>query len=103
MQYRSKCNIVRVTKSKDSIMSSTEVESVLHNDLPCKVQWINQTEQPKFSQEDVKVVVGRVYCRVVDIINKDRIVIDGTTYEIIAVRNVAKRNRKLRIDFALLK
>jgi len=79
----------------------TEVENVLHNNLPCRIVWRRGSEKI-FFDKTTHFSDARLYCRVVDITTDDRVVYDDKKYEIVDVQNTDNLNRQLVLDLRKL-
>ena len=101
IQYNVKVNVIRVTKTSDALGGWIEVNNVLHNNLPCRFNHKRGTEKIFFAKSsyfrDVKM-----YCSVVDIDVKDRVVYNSATYEVVDVSNVSEMSRYLALDLKLI-
>jgi len=86
-----------VVETPDGLLGRTESTVVVHEDLPCRINWSRGREQIFFNKETY-FRDAKVYCSVVDITVKHRLVFGGTTYEIVSVRNVDSMNRYLILD-----
>ncbi len=99
-QYNSKVNILRIT-STPGAMGQTEVANVLHNNLPCRINWKSGSQKILFGK-NTYFRDGVLYCRVVDITTKDRVQYSGTIYEIVDVHNADERSKSLAITIKLV-
>ena len=104
MQYNDKVDILSITRTQDALGSSTEEERVLHNDLPCRINWTKTIEGRMFGKETASID-GTMFCRVVSpaITDKHRIDMDGTLYEVLSVKNTDNKNKRLKIEFKRVK
>ncbi|MCK5601956.1 head-tail adaptor protein [Candidatus Pacearchaeota archaeon] len=102
MHYNYKVDILRVVKTKDTLGSKTEKETVLHNDEPCRINWATGKEQVVFSKETA-ILDGNLYCRYLDVTVRDRLDIDGTIYEIVGVSDPDMKRRRLVVGFKRIK
>jgi len=99
-----KVNIIRVTKTVEALGGWTEVENILHLNLPCRINWKRGSEKI-FFDKDAYFRDAKLYCRVIDVANltvKDRVQYNGRTYEIVEVSNVDEANRLLVLDIKLV-
>lgn len=101
MQYNAKVDVVRIQKTSDGMGGWTEVENVLHDELPCRITWPKGTESVQF-MKDTHYINAMMYCAVVDITKDDRVTYDSRTYEVLDVRNPDNKNRRLTILLRLL-
>jgi len=99
--FNSKVNILRITKTA-SAMGQTEAKNVLHNNLPCRINWKRGSEKIFFAK-DTYFRDGKLFCRVVDITNKDRVQYKSKTYQIVDVNNTDESNRFLVLDLRIIK
>lgn len=100
MQLKSKVNILRITNTT-SAMGQTEVPNVLYRNLPCRINWKRGSEKIFFGKETY-FRDAKLFCRVVDIITKDRIQYGNKTYQIVDVANADESNRFLALDLKLI-
>lgn len=100
MQFKSKVNILRIT-STPGAMGQTEVPNVLHNNLPCRINWKRGSEKIFFGKNSY-FRDGKIYCRVVDITVKDRVAYKGKTYQIVDVNNTDESNKLLVLDIRIV-
>lgn len=96
MQYNTKVNVLRVTRIPTA-MGNTEVENVLHCDLPCRINWTSGREKVMFAK-DTHYRDATLFCSVADVTTVDRVVHLGLKYEIVDVRNPDSRNQQLAVD-----
>ena len=94
MQFNTHANIIRFSKVEDSsgLGGWTEAETVLHENLPCRINWLRGSERVQFDR-DTYYQDAKLYCRVVDVTTRDRVQYNGVTYEIVDVANVDSMNR----------
>ena len=100
MQFKSKVNILRVGKTTTA-MGQAEVLNILHNNLPCRINWKRGGEKIFFGK-NTHFRDAKLYCRVVDITVKDRLTYKGKTYQIVDVSNADEVNRNLVLDLKLI-
>lgn len=98
--FNKKVNILRITSSPEA-MGQTEVANVLHNGLPCRFNWKRGSEKIFFGKNSY-FRDGKLFCRVVDITNKDRVQYNGTIYEIVDVSNTDEDGRLMVLDLKLV-
>lgn len=101
MQFKSKVNILRIT-STATAMGQTEVVNVLHNNLPCRINWKRGSEKIFFAK-NTYFRDAKLFCRVIDVTVKDRVEYNGTVYQIVDVNNVDSSNKFLVLDLKLIK
>lgn len=99
--FNSKVNIVEVVEADDGLLGKTESPVVVHRDLPCRINWSRGTEKIFFDKETY-FRDAKVYCGVVDITVKHRLVFRDRTYRIVSVRNPDNMNRYLILDIKLI-
>lgn len=100
IQFKSKINILRVT-SISSAMGLTETETVLHRNLPCRINWKSGSQRILFDK-DSYFRDGVVYCRVVAITTKNRAQYGSVIYEIVDVHNADEIGRFLVLTIKLV-
>jgi len=101
MQYNAKVDILRVVKTSDGAGGWTEVENVLHNDLPCRIVWSKGFEKVQFTK-DTHYCDAKLFCRVIDVTTNDRATYDSKTYEIVDVSNPDNKDKRLVISLKLI-
>lgn len=98
MQFNSKVNIVRTTVKRDTVGGFTEnVETTIHTDLPCRINWSRAREKVMFGKDDY-LRDAKLYCRAVDITVADVVVYNDDNYNIVGLVNVDNRNRQMVLD-----
>ncbi len=100
MQFKSKVNILRIASTTNA-MGQAEVANVLHNNLPCRINWKRGSEKIFFAKNSY-FRDGKLYCRVVDVTTKDRVQYNSKIYEIVDVNNVDESNRFLVLDIRII-
>ena len=101
MQYNSKINILRIAKTSNGMGGLTEVENVLHNNLPCRIIWKKGSEKIQFSK-DTYYRDAKLFCRVIDITTKDRVAYGSRKYEIVDVSNPDNKSKRLALALKLI-
>ena len=101
MQYNAKVDILRITKTFNSMGGWTEVETVLHDDMPCRIVWTKGIEKIQF-MKNTHYSDAKLFCRIVDITVLDRVTYDGKKYEIIDVANPDNKNTRLVLNLKLI-
>jgi len=101
MQYNAKCNILRIARTSDGMGGWDEALHVLHNNLPCRITWTKGMEKIQF-QKDTHYSDANLYCRVIDVTVKDRVVYDSKTYEIMDVANPDNKSRGIKLILRLI-
>jgi len=104
MQNNAKVDILRVTKIANDPPDGgwTEAENVLHNNLPCRINWTKGIEKVQF-KKDTHYSDAKLFCRVVDITTDDKVVYDGKKYEIVDVNDPDNKHKRLVLDLKLIK
>jgi len=100
IQFNKKVDILRIGKTPGA-MGSAEVANVLHNNLPCRINWKRGREKIFFGK-NTYFRDAKLFCRVVDITNKDRVRYNGKVYQIADSVNVDEANRLLTLDLKLI-
>lgn len=98
--FKTKVNIIRIT-SAPGAMGQTEVANVLHNNLPCRINW-KRGSQKIFFAKDTYFRDAKLFCKVVDVTVKDRVQYGSRTYQIVDVSNVDEVSRFLVLDLKLV-
>lgn len=101
MQFNSLVNIERVSRASDNMGGWNEIWNVLHNNLPCRITWTKGMEKIQF-QKDTHYSDANLFCRVVDVTEKDRVVYDSKTYEIKDVSNPDNKGRGIKLILRLI-
>ncbi len=99
--YNKTVNVLRITKTSADDGSWTEAEVVHIYQLPCRINWLRGSERVMFSK-DTWFRDAKVYCAVVDILNKDRISYDSKTYEVVNVSNPDEMNKYMIVEMRLI-
>lgn len=97
MQYNCKINVLRVGKAPDGMMGSVESDRVLHENLPCRINWSRGAEKITFNKR-TDYRDAKIYCRVVDVTTKDKVSYRDKTYEILSVSDVDEKERQLVLE-----
>ena len=100
IQFNKKVNILRITNTTTA-MGQTEVSNVLHNNLPCRINWKRGSEKIFFNK-DTYFRDAKLFCRVVDITGKDRVQYNSKTYRIVDVSNADESSRFLVLDLRIV-
>lgn len=102
MRFNSKIDILSITETTDSAGGHTEIEVELYRDLACRINWTKGSEKV-VSDKTTYYRDAKVFCRVKgDITTKHRVKYNGTTYQIVDVRNVDEANRLMVLDIKLI-
>lgn len=99
--YNLTCDVIRRTKT-NTARGVTETTVAVVSAMPCGIKWLTGKELLKFNKE-THVLDAVLSCRVpagVVITVADRILCDGTTYEITNVEDVNNLGTLLRIGIA---
>lgn len=99
--FNTKVNVIRISKTAGALGGWTEVENVLHNNLPCRINWKRGSEKIFFDKNSY-FRDGKLYCSVVDITIKDRVQYKSKTYQIVDVNNVDEVSKYLVLDLKLI-
>jgi len=100
IQFNAKVNILRITSTTSGV-GQTETANTLHSNLPCRINWKRGSEKIFFAKNSY-FRDGKLFCRVVDITNKDRVQYNSKTYQIVDVNNVDESNRLLVLDIRII-
>jgi len=101
MQYNAKVDILRIARTSDGMGGWDEALNVLHNNLPCRIAWTKGMEKIQF-QKDTHYSDAKMYCRVIDVTVKDRVLYDSKTYEIKDVSNPDNKSRGIKLILRLI-
>ena len=101
MQYNAKVNVLRIARTSDGMGGWDEALHVLHNNLPCRITWTKGMEKIQF-QKDTHYSDGNLFCRVIDVTEKDRVVYNSKTYEIMDVANPDNKSRSIKLILRLI-
>lgn len=101
MQYNAKVDILRIARTSNNMGGWTEVENVLHNDMPCRIVWTKGIEKIQFAK-DTHYSDAKLYCRIVDVTVSDRVDYNGKKYEIKDVANPDNENKRLVLILKLI-
>lgn len=82
-------------------MGQAEVPNVLHNNLPCRINWKRGSEKIFFGKNSY-FRDGKLYCKVVDITVKDRIRYKSKIYQIVDVNDADESGRFLVLDIRII-
>jgi len=99
--FRSKVNVVRTTKTAGALGGWTEVENVLHLNLKCRINWKRGSEKIFFGK-DAYFRDGKLFCRIVDVTTKDKVIYNGVAYNIVDVNNTDEVGKFLVLDLKLV-
>lgn len=100
MQFNAKVNILRITSTVGA-MGQTEVANVLHNNLPCRINWKSGAQRISFDKETY-FRDGILFCKVIDVTVKDRVQYGSRIYEIVDVGNPDERSRRMVLSIKLV-
>ena len=96
MQYKSKINVLRISRQSDGQGGWTKLSAILHENVPCRINWKKGIEKIFFDKNSY-FRDAVIYCRVIDVTNEDMIEYNGTKYEIVDVANPDEVNRYMVI------
>ena len=100
--YNSKVDVLRMTRTSDSMGGWTEVEVIVFNDMACRINWLKTSEKTFFDKETA-IIDAKLYCAVVAILAGDRIVYNSKTYEVIGPpKNPDNMDRYLIVEMRLI-
>lgn len=99
--FNSKVNILRITKTADVLGGWTEVTNVLHNNLPCRINWKSGSKRIYFNK-DTYLRDAKLYCSVVDITTEDKVKYKNRTYEIVDVADTNELGKFLVLTLKLI-
>lgn len=100
VQFKSKINILSIA-STPGAMGSTETETVLYRNLPCRINWKSGSQRILFDK-DTYFRDGVIYCRVVAVTTENRIRYGSVIYEIVDVHNADEVGRFLVLTIKLV-
>ena len=98
--FNKRVNILRVTKTAGALGGWTEVKTVLHLNLPCRINW-KRGQEKIFNSKGTYFRDAKLYCFVVDVTVKDIVLYNGTEYEIVDVNDVDELGKYLVLDLKL--
>jgi len=101
MQYNAKADILRITRTSNSMGGWTEEEEVLHDEMPCRIVWTKGIEKIQFAK-DTHYSDAKLFCRIVDVTVSDRVSYAGKKYEIKDVSNPDNENKRLVLVLKLI-
>jgi len=101
MQHNAKVNVLRIQKTSNSMGGWTEVENVLHNNLPCRIVWTKGFEKIQFAK-DTHYSDAKLFCKIIDVTVVDRVVYNSKKYEILDVSNPDNKSRGLTLILKLI-
>jgi len=101
LQLNVKVNVFRIIKTADTLGGWTEVRNVLHNNLPCRINWKRGNEKIFFAK-NTYLRDAKMFCRIVDISVEDEVQYNGKTYEVVDVANVDVFDRYMSVDLKLI-
>lgn len=97
----SKVNIIRITETTDSVGSRTESKTVLHLNLPCRINWVRGSARVMFNKTSY-YRDAKIYCRCVSFTVHDQVLFNGIYYEIVNISNVDSLNKYLIVEIKLM-
>lgn len=95
--FNKKMNVERVIKTEDGLGSYTETWQPVFIDVPCRINWVRGNEKIFFSKNSY-FRDAKIFCGIIDIGVKDRVVIDGQSFDIVNVSNVDNVNKYLTLE-----
>lgn len=100
--YNVQGDILRIVRTTDSMGGFTEVETVLHNNWKCRINWSRGTERIQFNK-DTYYRDAKVYGSILSgVTTGDRFKYDGTVYEIVNVTNPDNMNKYMVLEIRLV-
>jgi len=100
--FNTKVDVIRIDSTKDSMGGYTEVKTVLHKNMRCRINWTTGIEKIQFDKvtyyRDAKVYCG-VYT---DIRQYDLIRYKSKDYEIVNISNVDEANEYMILEIKLI-
>ncbi|KKM88784.1 hypothetical protein LCGC14_1255310 [marine sediment metagenome] len=99
--FNTTVDVIRITRASDSMGGWTETEVVLHNNLKCRINWSKGEEKVQFDK-DTWYRDAKLYCSVVNIQTRDRIIHKSKTYEVKNVSNVDEADKYLIVEMRLI-
>lgn len=101
MQYNAKVDILRIARETNDMGGWSEVENVLHRNLPCRIVWTKGIEKIQFAK-DTHYSDAKLFCRIVDVTVSDRVSYNDKKYEIKDVSNPDNENKRLVLVLKLI-
>ena len=101
IQLNIKVNVIRTTKTAGALGGWTEVENVLHHNLPCRINWKRGSEKI-YTDKNTYFRDAKLFCKVVDIGVKDQIEYNGKTYEVVDVSDIDEKGSYMTLDLKLI-
>jgi len=101
LQLNVKVNVFRIIKTTDALGGWTEVRNVLHNNLPCRINWKRGSEKI-FFEKNTYFRDAKMFCRIVDINIEDEVQYNNKTYEVVDIVNVDVSDRYMSVDLKLI-
>ena len=102
--FNKKINICRIDKTPNpgGLGGWAEVKTVLHLNLPCRINW-KRGQEKIFNSKGTYFRDAKLYCKVIDVTVKDIVLYNNTEYEIVDINNVDELNEYLVLDLKLIK
>jgi len=98
VQYNSKMKVVRVSTKADGVGGLAATGDItVHESLPCRINWSRGKEKLMFNKQDY-LRDAKVYCRVVDILESDVVIIKDVRYNIVGLTNTDEVNRQMVLE-----
>lgn len=98
--FNKKVNILRITNTPGA-MGTSEVATVLHLDMPCRINWKNGSQKIFFNRKTY-FRDGVIYCNPADITEADRVQYGSKIYHIVGVNDTDEDDRLLKITIKLV-
>jgi len=101
IQFNSKVDILRVTRARDDYGGFKETESIVYQDLPCRINWTRGSERIQFDKTTY-YRDAKLYTRYMEVLTGDRVKYQNVTYEIVDIEDVDNLHRLLVLDLRLI-
>jgi hypothetical protein len=85
MQYNSKIDVLRLIPTSDGMGGSNDIEATIFRNLPCRINWISGQRRIFFDKQSY-FRDGKIFCKVVDILQTDIIRYNGIKYTIVSLQ-----------------
>jgi len=96
MKLNKKVNVYSVANTADSMGTWAESTTIRHTSLPCYISWVSATEKAKFGKETYELD-ARMYCRVVTILETDKVLYDSNYYHVISPVNIDELGHHMEV------
>lgn len=99
--FNSKVDVVRPVRAPDGLGGWQESEVVSYKNLPCRINWTSGKEKAILSKTTY-FRDAKLYCRPIEVENKDRVKFNDKTYKIVSIENCDNMNRYMILDIGLV-